>query len=263
MAKVLLYSGPSRYNGDAIRCYLYSSRGNTKTGKVAGLVIVADGLDDFHAMLRLGRDLASCGQCKFRSVAAGGDGTCYTHFGTTPVALSGLMRSGLVLDPVPDIRSAVVEFLTYRKTGSPRYDALRSAVYGDAAAIPVHVWQDIAAACAMVGVPVLGYTHGADALGFDGVEHLRGSHMLSVDSVTDAPDGWRHFRVTAPGGRPATGEFACPASVERGYKLTCVECKACGTDGYARNARSVVIWDHSPRAARAARVALASLSIAS
>lgn len=267
-SKALIYVGPSRYDGTAIRAYVYASRGNSKTGKVAGLVIVPNGAADFFTMLRLGLDSANCGKCPFRSVAAGGDGGCYTHAGTTPVALSGLMRSGLTLDVVPDVQAAVAAFLTYSR-GGLRFAALRSAVYGGAAALPVDVWQSIEAACVSLGLPILGYTHGHTVLGLRGVDHLRGSHVLSVDASTSADTqalrrsaGWRAFAVVAPGERPASGSFACPASVERGHKLTCVECKACGSDGYRRNAGDVVIWDHAPRAKRAATVALARLAIA-
>jgi len=266
-SKILLYVGPSRYDGTTIRVYLYASRGNSKTGKVAGLVIVPDGVADFFSILRLGLDGSNCGACPFRGLASGGKGGCYTHAGTTPVALSGLIRSGLALDAVTDVGTAVTDFLQYRR-GGLRFAALRSAVYGDAAALPVDVWQAIEAACLSLGLPILGYTHGHTALGLRGVDHLRGSHVLSIDATTSADTqalrrsaGWRGFEVVAPGARPAAGSFACPASVERGRKLTCVECKACGSDGYRRNAGDVVIWNHAPQARRAVKVALATLAI--
>lgn len=266
--KILIYSGPSRYDGQTIRAYLYASRGNSKTGKVAGLVIVPDGVADFFSVLRLGLDGANCGTCPFRSRIAGGDGGCYTHAGTTPVALSGLIRSGLVLDVVADVQTAVTDFLSYKR-GGLRFAALRSAVYGDAASLPVALWQAVEAACVALGLPILGYTHGHTVLGLRGVDHLRGSHVLSIDATTTAQTqalrrsaGWRAFAVVQPGDKPAAGSFACPASVERGHKLTCVECKACGSDGYRRNAGDVVIWNHAPQARRAAKVALARLAIA-
>ena len=174
-----------------------------------------------------------CGGCAHRSKAAGGNGTCYVGNGSqVGMGLQWLARG----DQVPFDSDVRAYLRASRRRGTV---ALRSAIWGDAGALPVDVWQTVAQACADVGLAVLGYTH-ADLAG---VDHLRATHVASIDGDACTPDGRRSFRVADPGTTPRRGaEFACPASAERGHVVTCSQCLACGSVGNAGDRRSVVIW---------------------
>jgi hypothetical protein len=55
--------------------------------------------------------------------------------------------------------------------------------------------------------------------------------MASVDGPAEREEaralGWRTFRVRSAGTPLMAREFACPASDEAGWRLTCEECLAC------------------------------------
>lgn len=245
---VCIYNGPSYYNGEPIRAYLVAHH-NGKTGAVAGLVVAPVGQTYYEAR-RSGRDSAVCGGCKARSKASGGDGSCYVGNGSqVGMGLAWLAKAG----DLPVDWSAAQRLIGMLGT-------LRSAVWGDAAALPADVWAMIEALARGVGAPILGYTHGWRV-----ARHLIGSHMASVDSAAEAAEaqalGWRTFRVGEVGERPARGEFSCPASAERGKRLTCGECLQCGTEGYRKQARSTLIWRHDSAGQQAFK-RLASLKIA-
>ena len=119
------------------------------------------------------------------------------------------------------------------------------------------MWAGLEADVLHLGRPILGYTHGHTLLGFAGVEHLRATHVISAESVEDAlrarAEGWRTFRVQQPGLRPEKGEFRCPAAAERGHKIECGECLACGSVGNDQGRGSAVIWNHSMQGQAATR----------
>jgi hypothetical protein len=249
-----IYDGPSAYNGSRIRAYIYAQTGNGKTGRIAGLVVVPvrdDGtIPTYFEARREGLDIGVCGSCDMRSKASGGSGLCYVGNGSqVGMGLQWIARAGDL--PIADWRDVrrLIGFV----------GLFRSAVWGDAAALPVDTWATIEAICRGQGVDILGYTHGWRV-----ARHLVGSHMASVSTMDDREfaqsTGWRTFYV-APVGTEAAGEISCPASVERGHKLQCADCLTCGSRGYARKARSVVIWAHDSGSQHKARKALASLSL--
>jgi hypothetical protein len=245
-----VYRGPARagseYVGD-IAVYV-AEHGNDKTGKVAGLIVapvVAGKVVGYWQARKTGADRCVCGNCQHRSKASGGNGTCYVGNGSqVGMGLDARLRKADALTPEPADLAGYLR--TLRRGGA---SALRSAVWGDAGALPVDVWQTIESAATDARLPVLGYTHAA----LDGVPHLRASHVASVDGEAYTPDGWRSFRVADPGAKPRAGEFACPASAERGHVTTCGTCLACGTVGNAQDRRSVVIWRHDMAGQVAAR----------
>ena len=54
--------------------------------------------------------------------------------------------------------------------------------------------------------------------------------------------GWRTFRVRSAGSVLLAREFACPASDEEGWRLTCEECLACdGSAGSPDRASPVIV----------------------
>lgn len=243
-----IYSGPSCYNGEPIRAYLVAHR-NGKTGMACGLVITPAGQTYWEAR-RIGADTAVCGGCKARSKASGGDGSCYVGNGS---------RIGMSLAWLAKVDDLPVDWKTAGRLLC-MLGRLRSAVWGDAAALPQDVWATLEALARGIGAPILGYTHGWRI-----ARHLIGSHMASVDSAAEAAEaqalGWRTFRVGDVGSKPERGEFSCPASAERGHKISCGECLACGTEGYRRGSRSVLIWRHDSAGQQAFK-RLSALSLA-
>ena len=174
-----VYRGPARtgseYHGEiAVFVRLH---GNAKTGVVAGLTIapMRNGkvVTYFNAR-KTGADGCVCGNCQHRSKPAGGNGTCYVGNGSqVGMGLAWLGKTDTLPVETGDDLAAYLRHARRREGAK----ALRSAVWGDAGALPVDVWQTIETACADSGLPILGYTHAS----LDGVPHLRASHVASID----------------------------------------------------------------------------------
>lgn len=240
----VVYRGPSRYGAERIVAFVAPHAASKIGAGVLGLTIAPESLWTQHShnwfgVIREGSDKFVCGPCPRRSRAAGGNGSCYTHTSGNGFGISRLSRL---------VREATDQEL--RDLGG-RFQVLRSAVWGDAAALPVRAWERLHD---LLGLPVLGYTHDWRSAS---TEHLQATHMASCDTVADAHFaqalGWRTFLVTQPGVRPQdlpglkTGW--CPASYEwtGGMGKPAVPCSVCRlcTGGQRASARNVLIWNHS------------------
>lgn len=236
-----VYDGPSRYNGEPICAYLVAHQPEKIGAMSAGLVVAPSTGQTFSEIMRAGGDLGVCGGCRRRSPASGGDGSCYVRSGSrVGMALNRWLASAhhLTFPGWETVRWFIGQFPT-----------LRSAVWGDAAALPVDVWAMLEALARGQAVDVLGYTHG-----WRTARHLVGSHMASVESEEDRRQaeafGFRTYRVAEPGTVKAPDEIACPMSKERNYVLPCSGCLACGSKGYERKSRSVAIQDWTSSGSR-------------
>ena len=239
----LLFLGmhESRYGG-AVDVYI-SEHGNGKTGRVAGLIVMPAGTTDVRANLRQGNDRANCGGCPMRSKASGGNGNCYVPHSMIANGVGGLLKGRGVLPVASDaqLRAMLAD-----------YRILRSAIYGDAAALPVAVWRTIEAACKDVGLPIVGYTHGASS----GVSigHLTPTHQVSVDGEIPADVGY--FRVREYGQPMLQGERMCPSDPVIGLLgkrgQACNACQAC--NGFNK----IVIHNHDSAGRATMRRALAA-----
>lgn len=243
--RIVLWRGPSTYDGTSITAYL-AEHGNTKTGPVIGL-IVAPSKGSYWQHRRSGSDYSVCGACEFRV-----NRTCYVGNGSN-VGM-GVNTTLVALEGAPVHDGPLVAWL--RSTG---LRTLRSAVWGDAAALPPKVWQALEHACTLAGLDVLGYTHGHRTLSSSDLEHLRSTHVQSLEGPEVPATGWRYFRAVAPGTAPGAGEFACPASAEQGHKTTCGGCLACGSRGNQLGQRSAVIWQHDTKGQAQGRRLIAGL----
>lgn len=223
---VVIYEGPSVLNNApivAIITGLTSPSGNVKTGPMAQLWIL-DGKTEPHKAVKNGADESVCGDCPARGK------WCYVTTFQGPLSV----------------------YRTWKRGGYPEYDPsalfygdvkLRLGAYGDPAAVPLPVIMEI---CSHVK-SYTGYTH-AWRYCDEGFQRFC---MASVDSVEESVvaqrNGWRTFRVCAPGEDKLKGESVCPASEESGKKITCFDCGAC--DGRRRPSvkSNIVIAAHGAK----------------
>ena len=225
-AGYVIYRGPSMLDGSpivAIACALEKSR-NAKTGHMVQTYILRA---DMHPMeaVRSGADAAICGTCKHRGDGAGRARSCYVTLAHGPSHVWRSLERGVYPDAAPE---DVGELLAGKM--------IRLGTYGDPAAAPIEVWQDLVRHAA----GWTGYTHRWAELGEEWARLL----MASADTLAEARNaqrkGWRTFRVGA--GR-VVDEVRCPASAEAGKKTVCADCRACmGLAGKAR--ASIVIAPH-------------------
>ena len=104
---------------------------------------------------------------------------------------------------------------------------IRRGSYGDPAAIPLSVWENLEN-----GKLSTGYTHQ-----WESHPDLRRHAMASVHTIAERNAamelGFRTFRVIESVEDLAPGEILCPASEEGGRQTTCQNCGLCdGTKEY-------------------------------
>lgn len=222
---MLLYEGPSRIDGAPIVVIAVGIKGrskNTKTGGMVQTYILRADVAPTVAV-KTGADASICGDCPHRGLMGKGR-TCYVNVGQGPGAVWSAMRRGAY--------KASADWSVFRGR------KIRFGTYGDPAAAPVRLWQDLAA----LAVGTTGYTHQWRTNPL-----LRAYCMASVDTEAEALEarlsGWRTFRVAMPGdvARMET-EVSCPASAEAGKKLQCADCLACSGANGRRG--SIVIQAH-------------------
>lgn len=230
----IAYQGPSMIDGRPIVVIVNKLAGsaNEKTGAdlVQSFIIRAD-VAPVDA-LKTGADASICGQCVHRPILAKQTGAapCYVNVGRSVRSVYEAYRRGRYTPATPAQLRAV---LAGRK--------VRLGTYGDPAAAPVSMWQEITADAA----GVVGYSHQWQAVDFD---HAAWAPlvMASADTIDEAAQanlfGMRVFRVSVGVDRQP-GETTCPASAEGGRRATCDRCMLCG--GTSKAARDIVIADHA------------------
>jgi hypothetical protein len=229
----IAYEGKSRIDKKPIVVIvtaLYSSA-NEKTGNMVQTFILRSDIDPVTAA-KTGDDFSICGACRHRPKAAKvtGEPPCYVNKGHAPLQVFKAYKNGRYTKATPEqIRAAL----------SGRI--VRLGTYGDPAAAPVEIWEEIIKDAA----GHTGYSHQWKRTDFD-VDRWKKLVMASADSLDDAAlanlNGMRAFRVSVGNDRQA-GETICPASSEAGKKTTCANCQLCA--GTAKAARDIVIQDHA------------------
>ncbi len=224
---MVVYDGPSMINGDPILGIitgLTTPSQNPKTGPMAQLWILAKD-EAPHLAVKSGKDESVCGDCPARNK------WCYVQTFQGPRSVWAAWKRGTY--------SSYDPLLLQGK-------ALRLGAYGDPAALPLSVLEEITKDVDMY----TGYTHAWKYCD----DRYQSFCMASCDSGADAVDavsrGWRTFRVTTESGdRSLHNEIICPASDEAEHLLTCVECRTC--DGSRRGLKSnVVIKAHGNKTKR-------------
>ena len=231
---IIIYRGPSMLDGKpivAIVSSLGAKSSNVKTGHMVQTYILADGIEP-HAALKSGDDASVCGDCKHRPANGG---ACYVRVDQGPLVVYRAYQRGRYVDYSADMfgmREACAGKL------------VRLGSYGDPAAVPFHIWQNLVS----LASGVTGYTHQ-----WRNHPEFAALCMASVDTFGEYMEaraqGWRTFRVRAPHDLADKLEVICPASKEAGFKTVCASCKACG--GHSSKAKAgIVIMAHGAKASR-------------
>ena len=243
----IAYEGPSIIDGKPIVVIVNkidTDSKNDKTGAIVQSFIIRADIDPVKA-LQTGDDVSVCGQCEHRPVLArkSGKSPCYVQVAKSVLSVYGAYKRGrYVRADAATIAAALAGKI------------VRIGTYGDPAAAPVQMWNQITRYAA----GRRGYTHQWDQPGFD-VDAWAPLVMASADTIDQAAKanllGMRVFRVSQ-GVDVQQGEAICPASAEAGRKSTCAKCTLCS--GTSIKARDIVIADHAAGHARRT-IAIASV----
>lgn len=220
----VIYKGPSLLDGQPIVAIAITKESkNSKTGNMIQTYILVDnGKSPAHNMYML-NDISICGKCPHRR---GTGGSCYVNIfqGTTQVWKS-YMNGNYPYNPIQA-----------KKDSENR--VVRMGTYGDPAAIPRHVWDNLLE----LSSGHTGYTHQHVN---NKSNHIMDLVMASADSEYDRviakKKGYRTFRIRTADEPIMAGEFVCPASEEAGKRKTCMECKACDGGINTRKGDPVII----------------------
>lgn len=231
MKNGIIYEGPSAYDGKPIVVIATWSNRNRKTGGVLQTYILARDINPLEAS-KTGADFTICGTCPHRGEPTADPArkiaknrTCYVNLGQgVLVVWRGFQRGAYPMAADSASRKAL-----------GRGRVVRVGTYGDPAACPAHVWDELLSESAAH----MAYTH---ASGW-----RPDIAMQSADSLDEAQSAWakgqRTFRVLQNVEELTRDEVLCPASKEAGQRTTCASCKLCG--GLAtRSAKSIAIVQH-------------------
>ena len=243
----IIYRGPSLLDGKPIVVVaVVRESKNVKTGNmVQTYVLVDNGVSPVQNARSLA-DVSVCGGCKHRRgtydpVTKEG-GSCYVNLGQGARSVAdGVVRGIYPLSDGYNVGNAVLG----RK--------VRLGTYGDPAAVPAYVWENLLKYAA----GHTGYTHQWQT---GDADHVKQWCMASVDTVKEMmyarADGWRTFRVR---GDVDVSEFShemkCPASAEMNKRLTCAQCMSCSGGVDSKKANVVIIVHGSLKNRFAASVA--------
>ena len=247
---LIVYHGPSAYDGSPIVAVLQRGSSNSKTGSMAQLFILSADVDPITAS-RIGADFAVCGNCKHRGNVApdkptgwADNRTCYVNLLHAPANKYKSFKAGKYKQATT---IGEVQALLFGQ-------GLRIGAYGDPAALP-HGLCEMLASMAEYSTS---YTHG-HTVNPGMVDSVARYSMVSADSKREALDahnkGYRTFRVIPVADWKVTGkhsmlsgEILCPASEEAGQRVTCSECRLC--NGTASKAKSIAIVAHGTNKAK-------------
>jgi hypothetical protein len=245
MSGLIVYNGPSLYDGSNIVVILTRGSKNTKTGNMVQSWIIQADIHPIEAS-RIGADYGVCGNCVHRGIASPSKAsgwaykrTCYVSLAQAPTAVFNAFKRGSYhrASTIGDVQSFIDG------------DMLRVGSYGDPASVPADLWE-LLLQCTDGGHTA--YTHGhtvSDSLG----DNAARFSMVSADNQSMAATahnkGYRTFRVIPVSDYATHGkaslmknEILCPASKESGYKSTCFSCGLC--NGNKSKAKSIAIVAH-------------------
>lgn len=241
---LVVYHGPSAYDGSPIVAILQRGSSNSKTGGMAQLFILSADIDPITAS-RLGADYGVCGNCKHRGNAApdkqsgwADNRTCYVNLLHAPTSKYKSFKAGKYkpADTVGEVQALL------------EGQGLRIGAYGDPAALPTGLCEMLSG----MADYSTSYTHG-HTVEPRRVDTVARYSMVSADTKQEAIEahtkGYRTFRVIPVAQWKDTSEpsmlvneILCPASEEAGKRVQCNDCRLC--NGTASKAKSIAIVAH-------------------
>ena len=226
MKHAIIYKGPSLLDGQPIVVIATYSMRNKKTGTVLQTYILREDINPLEAS-KTGEDYSICGDCPMRGEVTTDPNRkqakgrrCYVNLGQGVLITWRAYKRGVYAEG------------SARDMGRGRF--IRVGTYGDPAAVPSHVWDELLSECETWTA----YTH---------QKPWRPEiAMQSADTYTDAQMHWRAgrrtFRVIADLGQlDQKNEALCPASKEAGRRVQCTACKLCQG---GKLAKSIAIVEH-------------------
>jgi len=249
MSGCVVWEGPSRFDGQPLvllATNLEPTRlPNGKTGDAIQTWILRRDRDPYDAN-HDGTDASYCGSCALRPQGPdGAQRACYVHLGMVHNIWEAYSLPPEERGPHATIYPFLVELdeATPRRLGrGPFRDRkIRLGSFGDPAAVPFEVWEELVGRSA----GWFGYTHAWRTCD----QRFRSLLMASVDSPEERVEaevaGWRTFRTRLPDEPIEPGEIVCPASAEAGHRTHCVDCGLCdGLHELRDPRRSIVIKIH-------------------
>jgi hypothetical protein len=226
MQHAIIYNGPSLLDGKPIVVIATYSNRNTKTGKVVQTYILRSDINPLEAS-KTGQDFSICGSCPMRGEVTTDPKRkiakrrkCYVNLGQGVLIVFKSYKRGVYKEGDP------------RTMGRDRF--VRVGTYGDPAAVPSEVWDELLAECETWTA----YTHQKP--------WRPDIAMQSADSYDEAKAHWdegrRTFRVIVDlGDIDKANEALCPASKEAGRRVQCTACKLCKGSSPAK---SIAIVEH-------------------
>ena len=226
MKSAIIYNGPSLLDGKPIVVIATYSNRNKKTGHVVQTYILRSDINPLEAS-KTGQDFSICGDCTMRGEVTtdpqrkqAKGRRCYVNLGQGVLIVFKSFLRGVYQPADP------------ATIGRGRF--VRVGTYGDPAAVPAHVWEELL----------------SEADTFTAYSHQSGWRpdiaMQSADDYHSAVLHWkagrRTFRVIAELGHlDRNNEALCPASKEAGRRVQCTACKLC--KGSSKG-KSIAIVEH-------------------
>ena len=229
----IVYEGPSRLTGGnivVIATGFANKSTNSKTGDLIQTWIMSADESPTEAA-NSGRDEDVCGSCRHRGIIVDGknvDRACYVTLFQAPLNVWKTWKRG---GYAPATGAQLSELTRGLK--------IRLGSYGDPAAVPFYVWQDMMA-FAEAGT---GYTHAWQDASPELADFCMASADTHAEKLAAKNKGYRTFRVKTEDAPKIKGEVTCPASKEAGQKTNCAACLACGGNS-AKAKASIVINAH-------------------
>ena len=222
----IIYDGPSVLDGQPIIAVATLKTSNAKTGNMIQTWIMRRDIEP-HLAIKSGDDSSVCGGCVQRQ---GLGGACYVAVHQAPLSVYRSFHRGSYADKIPENK------INGRD--------LRLGSYGDPAAVPYEVWQNL---MQTVKPSVhTGYTHQIGHPKFD--KRIADLCMISADTPKAASKahglGLRTFRVTTDASDRLPNEIECLADSDG---IQCVDCGMCNGKNDSAN---VAITVHGSLSAR-------------
>lgn len=225
MPGAVIHRGPSKIDGQPIIVVAIWASTNRKTGDMLQTYILRSDIDPLTAN-KLGEDYSICGNCSLKGTPTldptkkqAEDRPCYVVLGQGPTVVWNGLQRGIY----PDYTNR------QQRRALGRGRMVRIGTYGDGAAAPRFVWDDLL----------------FEAEGHNAYSHNGGDpriYMQSADTLPQAQAAWssgfRTFRVVHDTTHLQPNEILCPSS--RGVQ--CVDCRLCG--GTQVKAKSIAIVVH-------------------